>query len=120
MGELEQLKGKRWDDLMFWGRVTVGRCTGCGEGHVLKDGLCWLCRPERNPRLGDTWVEAGRLVRVVEVYDGSIRVCDHPGDYAPLILTYAALEANTFTRVEFLRRFTLQTRRDAAAFEAGQ
>jgi hypothetical protein len=35
---------KRWNNPAFWERVTVGRCAGCGGGHVLKDGRCWHCR----------------------------------------------------------------------------
>jgi hypothetical protein len=35
---------KRWNNPDFWERVTVGRCAGCGGGHVLKDGRCWHCR----------------------------------------------------------------------------
>lgn len=41
---------KRWDDPSFWERVSIGYCaspTHVGDlGHVLKDGLCWHCRPE--------------------------------------------------------------------------
>jgi hypothetical protein len=42
---------ERWDDPAFWQSITVGHCIDprhtVREGHVLRFGLCWEHRPER-------------------------------------------------------------------------
>lgn len=39
-----------WNNPELWKGVTIGACHKCGEGHVLRNGLCWTCErktPER-------------------------------------------------------------------------